>query len=940
MSPRKPNGAATAASTEVDAASEDKLIRCLQFGEELFLRYASNRPTPTVHELPLTRYGDYLHHFGFSLARELPMRLSADPLVQSKPGPPPTTVPPFPAGVEEDAVKGTTRLPPLPHPSPSSSSSSVNAAARAGYALDDADLSDDAGYGIAPLEQEEADAHAREVGPCGQTAEISDLAQILSGPFQRQTWRQTRVQCAAKIARCTFTWLCTHMTAVMEAPPSGNGQDAAASPDGAESAAATATSAKAKKGSTAASEKKRSVRGAAPSQQRAAADTAEEEPPPPPLDPATAALRTRVATPHTMALLYRQLLQQAQVSAEVVDGWLKGPSPDEAVEWYWNVVQVGEKSFLVDVASAIYDGPLRQSKRADGTTLPGNASATTAATAANAAAGGQKKEKKTGASAAAAAAAAASVAAAAQPTDEDGDELPSRPPLSLVNGPVLLPRQPLDHSVRVTHGFYFFAHPAHFLHTHFSRDERHALLRLPPNRTMWEVAPRLAHDFFATSVQLVSHRRNQSFSVRSSPFYVTVRNTDPATTELCAMLFRGTLRDLPEDLSLATPLGPQWVWHQRQETTAQETFTLMVPEAGLYVVLLAKRRVRADPYGAQICPSDDRFTPIARYEVKVAFELHGTAVLPRQHISPCLCRLLAPQTAQLLAGTHRFVVMPTCSNITAVAVVVSSAAATQPTASPLSASSPEEVRGGKKTAPNGGGGGGTAPVKARISSTPPPPTAMTSTGGTSARGDRRELLQFLPYNTERVVFEGDVALRAGQQVELWVLYAAPDHNGRSFEDRVCVEQRQRQLKAVAAAAAAAASAQASLPSGGGGRVPTAAGGNRVAKGGSKAKKDGVDVAQEEREAELRRLSLLQAQGQLFLPFITQVEVKVFLSRETADLMRPVLSVEEERVATLRRLAGVTPQLFQEATEVQAHRPVEVGTFFEATTHPAATVSAP
>lgn len=648
-------------------ALPDETTSILRFGVKAYDAYTSTCAPPGVGDLRLNRFGDYLHHFGFSLEKELP-----------------------------DAGAGGTAA----HPQSPSLKSDGRARNMHDFIGDDNEPTEAAGWGFPAAEQVEADARAADLGAMTGNLSTKSIAAAIVEPYEHVSWRQTRLQCDFKKIRCIYMWLCANVTIVMEPPPQPKG--------------VAAESVKLLPHVTTAKRAKRPSKKELALAQAAALQVA--------LDPLESALDTRTATPYIAACLLQVMLQSVDVPCDVVRGLQKGTSPEESLPWAWNIITVGGKSHLVDVASATYRAPFGQ-----GSTTPpeppkagpGASGGSNGKTAAKPAPSGPRRSPR------------------------DVQLLTPAvvlPDISLERGPVLR-----SDPCRVD-DFYFFTHPLAFCYTHLPDEAAHCLLKKFPTRVVWEVAPLLGPDFFRSGVQLRSHRRTCLLTVRSTPFYITVRNDNPATVELCCLLYNTQLKDLPQNITDATPMGPQWVWHQRQESTAEETFTLLAPIGAYYSVVIGVRHIRDDPYSCRITTEKDWFTPIVRYQVKVNFASTTTPVLARQHLSPCICRLVSPLTYQLEPATHHIVVMPSCSNIAAVAVV-----ALMP---------------------------------------PPPPTGAPALSEESSIG-QRELRGFLTFNSARVVYEGSATFHGGESAELWVLYSAPDRNGLAFKEMIANAEKER-----------------------------------------------------------------------------------------------------------------------------------------------------
>lgn len=766
----------------------------LNFGSELYTEYQRSPSLPLYQSpLPITRHGDYLHHFGFSLEREVA----------------------YPAGLKT-----------IYHPVEAAATHLGGGAEREGTDVQRgsnpfAPLS----QGMAAELQEAADQHSRDVGPLKDVESLPELARLLTAPFSAVTWRQNELQCTLKKIRCIYRWLCDNLHLIGDGLPEEIEAEAAAAP---------------KKGAAAAAAKAKPPAANKKKQPKAARTSDSANTPAAPPDPLLLALRRRSATSQVMATLFNTLLTSIGIPCEEVDGRLKGLAPEESVEWRWNLVTVHDRQHIVDVAASHAEAFLLRKHTAqldlaeDGAPAP-TAGATRGA-AAVAAAPPSASSKGAGPENA------GSTAASTPATQGTASEYVNA-------GPSLAPFVSTG-----TNDFYFFASPDAFIGTHYPAIEEKSLLKVVPKRVQWDVMPRLTHDFFAYDLQLLSHPRHAAFTVRSAPFYISLQNNTPATTELCCAVFNGSLPQMEDRLDLSKPLGGQWVWHQREETTGAETFTLTVPQAGHYTVVIGARPIRSHPYTPEIT-AVQQYTPVVFYQAKVIFVPLGTAILPQQILSPAICRLITPLTSQLLPGSHHFAIMPSCSNVVA-AVVVSCTAQSD--------------------------GAATTPVL-----------------------PKRSCLSFLTFDGERAAFEGDVVLKVGDSVEVWILYAAPDRNGVQLGQRM------------------SAAAETPLPP----VVVSPAPSSSHKRSGSAKKKKGTPAPPPQAELIYQMLLEKRRAGASFQPFVMGIQVRRFASSELAKVVQPQPTVEMERVATLRRLAGVTSDLAVEAAAVKQLRPAVVGNYF-------------
>nr|CCC90442.1 conserved hypothetical protein [Trypanosoma congolense IL3000] len=702
------------------------------FGRKLFRKFTAT-VKPSVFELQLRYYPDYLHHFGFSVERET-------------------------VRTREGRMSAVT--PECPKVS---------------------DLVPSARWGIGEAEKAEADAWARKVGPMEGVRRAREVVERLIEPFKRVTWRHTAVQCSLKKARVLYYWLCENIT-VEYSGRQAPGEVGATSltmnskHDGAKSGAGI-------------------TRNPKPKLPEIFSPFASMRS----FDVCDMVLEQRSADALSMAQVYQRFLQIAGIKSDVVDGFLRRRLPEDSIEWAWNIVYIPWEdeapfSYLVDVALSAHCG------------LPFCISSTKGAL--DDTVKSKPNQKLEGS-------ARGTKAASLQP---------NKPKRSIFDGPLLAPFCTQEKRFE---DFYFNTHPEKFICTHLPKRSRNSLIVSAKRKILWGNEPCLTHDFFRFPVALDPSCRLCSFTTRATPFYIRIFNEKPQHTELCCVLFKGTLANLPDNCGAVEPLGPQWVWHQREESSGSETFTLMVPEVGYYSIVIGAREIRKNPFSNVI--SEEPFVPVVAYQTLVTFVADPRPHTPRQFLSPSVCKLLAPLAYQIKEGTHHFIVMPSCANVAAAAVV---------------SFNPDDKK--------------------------------------------RELLAFLPFSPKDVAYTGEVALAGYHEAEVWILYAAPDHNYVNATDLPSLAM---QLKPEAPPESPHLESSVQL--------------------------GGVVTPSHTQQSKL-----------LFVPFVTKIEVKTILPEsKRVNFIQPLPVLREEQRLTLRRLIGVTPELEKEAAAVACKKVALVGSHF-------------
>lgn len=767
---------------------------------KLYASYLSTITPAAVHDIQLCRFGDYLKHFGFSLEKEIP----TNPL--------------------DNTLKGMKRI-------------------QAFFPEEEVEVRN-ASWGIDNNLKHDADARSFEVDAATifststEDTMVESLAKHIVSTFDRVSRTQSATHAALKKARSIYMWLAKNIIITLE-PLVQEPSPTEAGPSKSRPPPRKPTKKKEKSPSNPSDSKKKT---------NPKLTQVEAEAEIPHSNPLAMVLTTKIGNPKMVAELYTQMLHYAGLRSRVVEGWLKGPSAEEVVDWAWNVVEIDGTSYLVDIAYSSYSGPLRKPKvdphvAEAPTTMKGKPTGAVAGKKNIPIKKEVKKEDRRQSSIPQ-----SRVSSAPRATPES---------LTLTTPPLLVTWR------RPTEDFYFFTNPLQFIHTHLPIQESDTFLSKSPSRVTWDLAPRQTHSIFEYGISLLSHRRNQCFTVRSTPVYLSFKNENPANIQLCCVLYKGSLWDLPEDLHEASSLPPEFVWHQRCEKDNTETFTITVSEGGFYSAVIGARHIREDPYTSHI--SKESFTPIVQYQMKVNFVPIPTPTFPRQHLPPNLCRLMTPLSRHVLAGLHRFVVMPTCSNIVAVALV---------------RYIPPQPRGTEV------GELAEHPEEDLVSGT-------------------REMIQLLHFTPENAVYEGEANLEPSSNVELWVLYQAPDKNGFTFQEKVAIEEKEK------------------IPP-----PPPPPPEEKKNKKQQKGKPSVVDTAQATEDIEMAKLIAELSAGRAFIPFITGIQGKTLLTRETGGVVQPQPSVESEKGAVLRRLAGITPTLYGAATELQNRQFRPVGGYYD------------
>ena len=642
-------------------------------------------------------------------------------------------------------------------------------------------LADDAGVETPKLRAGYAavDEKALTLGPC-TGASVDEIAKQLGAPYERATWRQSTSLCCHHRVRAVFRWVCDNFKVV---PPSSQ-----PTVPGVQVGSVTlpvpgteSTGAKAPKG-------KGAKAPPSPQQQSAPTKVVENDPIGKKVE---AALATRTADAETLAHVVSSLLDKMDVRCDAVKGTLKGildnlGKPLGALPWGWNVAYVpieasedesaAEKwnpdsglpedfshrrsydygtsqrvapktqRFVFDCALAMaYVGP-----RAG---LGGPASNDPPAGKAE----GNKKENKK----------------EAQQTPRGGR---GGDPAASLDATVVAPSvpttlfsQPPDYSPHFE-PFYFYTDPREFAALHFPEDSTNQILAKPIGRTSWEIYPRLSHDFYLNKLDLDSHRRRAWLTVKRTPLYISFLLNDTRHVDLILAVYKGTAASVDEN---STPLDSKFVWSTREEKEGRQTFSVMLPDVGMYTMMLGARHVDPDTDWAA-APS---YRLVCQYQTQVNFVPTNETMFPKQHLTPAVCKWLGPIGHKLVVGANQLAIVPTNPRVHAVAVVNK---VYKPVAKVIEK-------------PNSLGGGILAGTANESSPTKPPSHPNTPGEGAKRPGKggkvdpgkdtnpaasknpqpeepviERTEVHLLPLNTEKGVFEGMVTLEIGL-VEFWVL---------------------------------------------------------------------------------------------------------------------------------------------------------------------------
>ena len=661
---------------------------------------------------------------------------------------------------------------------------------------------------------EAVDRHALAIVPDENKSSLTALAVALTEPFKQVRWSMTQTQCTNFKIRAVYRWMCEYITLVL------SGAAASQPPPQSE------PKSKATKGKPSPVEVNNipSPSGSVMSPEQL--------------------LISRSGDPLVIATFFTEVLKIAGVKCEVIKGTLKGSldalgKPTGFLPWAWNVVSIplepsvsGQNSqicLLVDVALSLCYVSMNAAQNKLTTSSP------------------------------------VPVATGGTPADL------SIPDLSYsISKPTFA--QPQDFSKHFQ-PFYFYCDVKKFLPLHYPEDSTHLYVNKMLSRTAWEVYPRLSHEFFLHQLRLDSHVRRLTFSVKAAPVYLSLKQLNPAHTELVGKVYRGFMNAQNQQLSLneGNAVDSRFVWSNREEKSGRHTFTIMTPDTGNYTLVIGARTCHTKIATTDLPTSP--FDVVVQYQFSVNFVPVNEAVVPRQLLSPSFMKLAEPQPfGKIQCGPQKFVIVPTTPRILAVAIVnrifkpptntvAAPVVVVVPTSAPLDAGKKPPSSKGPIVAPP-------VPVK-------PPNAELTP------EIERTEL-SLLCSCPERATFEGEMNLRVGL-VEVWCLVGDPTS--------LCVGQRPPPPPSPTRVATPL------VPE----IDPKAVGGKRS---NSPSSVPAVAVAALPLPATLVRGS--------FIPAIDGISVvkrvppkELSIAQEGGSFVRPATDITRDRTPILRQLAGAT-----------------------------------
>jgi hypothetical protein len=241
-------------------------------------------------------------------------------------------------------------------------------------------------------------------------------------------------------------------------------------------------------------------------------------------------------------------------------------------------------------------------------------------------------------------------------------------------------------------------------------------------RAQWEAYPRLTHAATTMGFALESHARRAAISAKGCPQYLSFILGTPASVEVVIKVYKASHSQLilqqssvtlpvpvegqtaelyagaadahmaatqrsvedkyrviclkgaiAKDSTVASPapdltpisiVDPTYFTQSREEIHRRTVVSLMFPDVGQYTISIGARRLNTDGQ-----PLSQSFFPMTSYQCSVSFVPTNEGLLPLIREPPTVCKLIAPSTSRIAAGTVYFAVAPTNPSVVSVAIV-------------------------------------------------------------------------------------------------------------------------------------------------------------------------------------------------------------------------------------------------------------------------------
>eukprot|EP01064_Diplonema_japonicum_P001583 TRINITY_DN11041_c0_g1_i1.p1 TRINITY_DN11041_c0_g1~~TRINITY_DN11041_c0_g1_i1.p1 ORF type:complete len:679 (+),score=98.61 TRINITY_DN11041_c0_g1_i1:53-2038(+) len=204
---------------------------------------------------------------------------------------------------------------------------------------------------------------------------------------------------------------------------------------------------------------------------------------------------------------------------------------------------------------------------------------------------------------------------------------------------------------------YWLCPPAVFYSQHCPDDPKMQLAATPGHASAWEVSPSLLAPFHENCLQLSSHVKYSHIHCKSPPLKIVFQVPD-ADIELTGKLYHGGLVDVYQSSEPPEEVQEGSHWLQRSTATSMATFSIVLPDTGLFTFELW--------VGQRKC----KMKRAMSYQIASSVKIGDDPLFPSQKVSPFTAVLATPSQGKHIMGAPLvFTVYPTLSSVKGVVVV-------------------------------------------------------------------------------------------------------------------------------------------------------------------------------------------------------------------------------------------------------------------------------
>ena len=202
-------------------------------------------------------------------------------------------------------------------------------------------------------------------------------------------------------------------------------------------------------------------------------------------------------------------------------------------------------------------------------------------------------------------------------------------------------------AIKESSDFYWMTPPNLFFTTHCPNDPDMQLAMQAVHQSAWEVSPVLSCNAHTHGLSLSSHVKYIHIASKAPPLTITYGLSDHRVI-VTSKLYEGAIASADKNL-----LPGGYVWQTRSRSECTVTFTLVLPDTGLYTFEVWVTR---DPQQEAVFATN--------YQLSSSIKVGDDALLPVQDICPLKAIITQPKGGKLVADSQQlFEVFPTSAAI-------------------------------------------------------------------------------------------------------------------------------------------------------------------------------------------------------------------------------------------------------------------------------------